>query len=909
MTIRSGVIYSFGMKPNAQPSFFTEPAESQTIPTSLTPMMQQYWELKNAHPECLLFFRMGDFYELFYEDAVKAAPVLDIALTRRGKNEGGEDVAMCGIPVHAYEAYLPKLIRAGFRVAIAEQMEDPEAARARAKTQKGGKALVTRQIIRIITPGTLTEDSFLDSAASNYLAVLAEVAGEVSVAWCDLAQGIPTVQSVDWANMPALLSRINPAELVVSEKIKADEAQYEFLETYKDIISFAPNVRFDSEAAKRAVLRQYSVTSLDSFGSFSKNETTALGVLLDYIALTQKQQISLLQPPRLASVSGVLAIDAATRRNLELTQSLDGGRKGSLLATIDRTQTNAGARLLAEHMAAPLTDVAAIAARLSRVECFVQHNDWRDALRAMLKACPDLPRALTRLSLGRGSPRDLAIVRVSLESATKLRFFMHQNAHALNDDLKGLATQLGEHSSLIDVLSRALKTELPFLARDGGFIAAGYYVPLDELVSLRDDSKKLIAGLQNKYVHETKIQTLKIRHNNVIGYHVDITPTQADKLLQPPFNQDFIHRQTLSSSVRFTTNELAELERKTSEAGDKALQIELQLFDELVQRVLGVFDALRIAADAMAQLDVATALAEIASEQQWCKPVIDDSTAFEIQKGRHPVVEASLKQRSQSFIANDCNLSADSRLWLVTGPNMAGKSTFLRQNALLVVLAQMGSFVPAVSAHIGIVDKLFSRVGAADDLARGRSTFMVEMIETAAILHQATPKSLVILDEIGRGTATFDGLSIAWGSLEYLYHHNQCRGLFATHYHELTVLRDQLPQLRCATAKVKEWNNEIIFLHEVGEGIAESSYGIHVAQLAGLPVPVIERAGHILHQLQSGQDQKTAIVPSKSQDFIAKRVIEKSALDKAFEALNLDELSPKEALDKLYALKKLSSTK
>ncbi|NDE91152.1 MAG: DNA mismatch repair protein MutS, partial [Alphaproteobacteria bacterium] len=804
-----------------QASFLSEPSE----PAALTPMMQQYWDLKKAHPECLLFFRMGDFYELFYDDAVAAAPVLDIALTRRGKDQG-EDVAMCGIPVHAYESYLPKLIRAGFRVAIAEQMEDPETARARAKSQKGGKALVTRQIIRIITPGTLTEDSFLDSARANYLAVLAECAGEVSLAWCDLAQGLPQVQSAEWNDIPALLSRLNPAELVLSDKIKTLEDKRDFLDAHKDIITFVAPVRFDAESARRAALRQYSVTSLDSFGNFSKNETTALGVLLDYIALTQKQQVSLLQSPRMASIAGVVAIDAATRRNLELTQSLDGGRKGSLLAAIDRTQTNAGARLLAEQLSSPLTDLVQINLRLSRIEIFVQHGDWREALRALLKASPDLPRALTRLSLGRGSPRDLAIVRVSLESATKLRFFLNQHAHELNDDFKQLAQILGEHSNLIDLLTRALKMDLPFLARDGGFIAPGYYPPLDELVSLRDDSKKLIAGLQNKYIQQTRIQTLKIRHNNVIGYHVEITPSQADKMLQPPLNADFIHRQTLSSAVRFTTTELAELERKTSEAGDKALQIELQLFDELVHKILACFDALRAAADAMAQLDVSTALAQLAAEKNWCRPVMDDSASFDIRKGRHPVVEASLSAAGKNFIANDCDLSAQSRLWLVTGPNMAGKSTFLRQNALLVVLAQMGSYVPAASAHMGIVDKLFSRVGAADDLARGRSTFMVEMIETAAILHQATPKSLVILDEIGRGTATFDGLSIAWGSLEYLYHHNQCRGLFATHYHELTVLREQLPHLRCATAKVKEWNNEIIFLHEVGEGIAECSYGI-----------------------------------------------------------------------------------
>lgn len=906
MTCAQTLPYSLRMTTNIQTSFFAEPNETSALTPALTPMMQQYWDLKNAHPECLLFFRMGDFYELFHDDAVKAAPVLDIALTKRGKDQG-DDIAMCGVPVHAYEAYLPKLIRAGFRVAIAEQMEDPEAARARAKTQKGGKALVTRQIIRIITPGTLTEDSFLDSARANYLAVLSESMGEFSLAWCDLAQGVPYVQSMGWADVPTVLSRLNPAELVLSQKMMSSEDKREFLDAQKDIITYAAPARFDSESARRAALRQYSVTSLDSFGNFSKNETTALGVLLDYIALTQKQQVSLLQPPRMANIAGVVGIDAATRRNLELTQSLDGGRKGSLLATIDRTQTNAGARLLAEQLSSPLTDIAAINARLSRIECFVQHDDWRGALRTMLKACPDLPRALTRLSLGRGSPRDLAIVRAALESATKLRFFLNQHTHELNDDLKKLSVELGEHSSLIDVLTRALRSELPFLARDGGFIAAGYNAQLDELVSLRDDAKKLIAGLQNKYVQQTKIQTLKIRHNNVIGYHVEITPSQADKMLQPPLNHDFIHRQTLSSAVRFTTNELAELERKTSEAGDKALQIELQLFDELVQKVLAKFDGLRSVADAMAQLDVATALAELAYEHNWCKPVMDDSDAFEIKGGRHPVVEASLKSLSKNFIANDCDLSARSRLWLVTGPNMAGKSTFLRQNALLVVLAQMGSYVPATSAHIGIVDKLFSRVGAADDLARGRSTFMVEMIETAAILHQATAKSLVILDEIGRGTATFDGLSIAWGSLEYLYHHNQCRGLFATHYHELTVLKDQLPNLRCATAKVKEWENEIIFLHEVGEGIAECSYGIHVAQLAGLPAAVIARAGAILQQLEQGQNKNTVITSAKPQDFTSRVLRDKSAVDKAIDALNPDDYSPKEALEKLYALKKLNT--
>ncbi|MBI3420160.1 MAG: DNA mismatch repair protein MutS, partial [Proteobacteria bacterium] len=809
------------------------------LPTALTPVMAQYQRLKDAHPGCLLFFRLGDFYELFHDDALSAAPVLDVALTKR------EDVPMCGVPVHAYEAYLPKLIRAGFRVAIAEQMEDPDAAK-----KRGTRVLVDRQVVRIITPGTVTEDSFLEARANNYLAVMALAGGEFGLAWCDLCEGTPYVASASREGLNALLARVNPGELVVPETLREKEDWHEFLRERRDALTLLPQSRFDSANAEARALSQYGVKSLEAFGNFSRAGTAALGVLIDYIALTQKQKVNL-NPPQAAAEKSAMAIDAATRRNLELTQTLSGSRKGSLLEAIDITCTSGGARLLADQLCAPLCEVAGIERRLQRVDFFAGQADLRGKIRALLKTCPDLSRALARLALSRGGPRDLAALRAALEVGAQLGTLLDTWAKAKpNADLQALRRELGDYAALAEKLGRALKPDLPILTRDGGFIAAGFSPALDEFITLRDDSKKLIAGLQAKYVAATKIANLRIRHNQVIGYHVEVTPTQADRLLSQP--KIFIHRQTLQSGVRFTTTELAGLERKVSEAGDKALALEMEIFAQLCEDVLARNDNLRATCAALASFDVATSLAELAVTRRWCRPRVDDSHAFHIEKGRHPVVEAALALAAagEAFTANDCNLGAESRLWLVTGPNMAGKSTFLRQNALIAALAQMGSYVPAQAAHLGVVDRLFSRVGAADDLARGRSTFMVEMVETAAILNQASEKSLVILDEIGRGTATFDGLSIAWAAVEYLYHHNRCRALFAAHYHELTALKEQLPALYCATALVREWEGNIIFLHEVKGGVADRSYGIHVAQLAGLPGPVITRATGILQALE-----------------------------------------------------------
>jgi DNA mismatch repair protein MutS len=870
------------------------PALPLDLPAALTPVMAQYHRLKDAHPGCLLFFRLGDFYELFYDDALQAAPVLDVALTKR------ENTPMCGVPAHAYEAYIPKLIEAGFRVAIAEQMEDPEAAKKRA----GSRALVERQVVRVITPGTLTEDSFLEARSNNYLAALALAGGQIGLAWCDLCEGVPQVATITREGLMGLMARVNPGELIVSQSLQEKEDWQEFLRERQASLTFLPQSRFDPANAEARALSQYEVKSLEGFGSFSRAGTTALGVLIDYIALTQKQQVKL-APPSAASEAGAMLIDPATRRNLEFTQNMGGGRKGSLLDCIDLTCSAGGARFLSEQLCAPLCEEKEIARRLTRVEFFFENSLLREKLREHMKSCPDLSRALARLSLKRGGPRDLALVRQALEVSAQMGSLLDQAK--LNVDLTALRRGFGEYSALVEKLGRALRPDLPILTRDGGFIAEGFSPALDELMALRDDSKKLIAGLQAKYVAATRIANLRIRHNNVIGYHVEVTPTQADKMLAPPQNETFIHRQTLQSGVRFTTTELAELERRVSEAADKALALEIQIFGELSEAVLERADDIRTTCASLAAFDVAAALAELAKTRHWCRPEVDGSLAFDIAGGRHPVVEKALSDSAaQAFTANGCNLGQESRLWLVTGPNMAGKSTFLRQNALIVALAQMGSYVPATSAHIGMVDRLFSRVGAADDLARGRSTFMVEMVETSAILNQATERSLVILDEIGRGTATFDGLSIAWAVVEYLYHHNRCRALFATHYHELTALKEPLPALYCATAAVREWEGKILFLHEIKGGTADRSYGIHVAQLAGLPEAVITRATALLEALEKkeGGGKITLSAVSGEMQKPAKQTL--SALEKIVAEMEPDGLSPKEALEKLYELKTAS---
>ena len=880
-------------------------ADHGAIDTSnMTPMMAQYTEVKRQYPDCLLFYRMGDFYELFHDDAIKASAALDITLTKRGSK--GEDVPMCGVPWHSHEAYLARLIRMGYKVALCEQVETPEEAK-----QRGGyKALVRRDVIRVVTQGTLTEDTLLEKNSNNYLSALVEIGGSFGFAWLDLSTGDFTLQPVPLKDLGATLARVEPGEILVSERLTQNENLFEILGDWKTVLTVQPHSRFDSENARKRLESLFGVATLDSFGGFSRAEITAAGSLIDYVELTQKGKFPRLSPPRQLALGTVMEIDAATRRNLELTHTMTGERAGSLLSTIDETVTGAGARLLARHIAMPLTDPAAINARLDSVDFFVTSAALRDDSRSLLRHCADIERSLARLSLTRGGPRDLAAIRDTLTQAMALSRLLASAKDLPHLIVQCLETfrQWGTHQPLIDQLERALSADLPMLTRDGGFIAHGFSPKLDELKMLRDNSRQHMAQLQAAYVKESGVNTLKIKHNNVIGYFIEASTTQADKLLSNPL---FIHRQTLASAARFTTVELTELERKISEAADKALALELELFEMLAREVLNVGNQIAQTADAIARIDVAAALAEHAARNNYSRPVVDDSLTFTITGGRHPVVEAALKRANTPFIANNCELAEASRLWLLTGPNMAGKSTFLRQNALIALLAQMGSFVPATSAHIGVVDRLFSRVGAADDLARGRSTFMVEMVETATILHQATDRSLVILDEIGRGTATFDGLSIAWATLEYLHDVAACRGLFATHYHELTALSGTLKRLSCHSMKVREWKDSVVFLHEVGQGTADRSYGIHVAKIAGLPPAVIARAEAVLANLEKGKGSGT-----KPADIARDLPLFSTTMAQvqtapaaphpavvALESVNPDTLTPREALDILYALK------
>ncbi|MFN4281857.1 MAG: DNA mismatch repair protein MutS [Alphaproteobacteria bacterium] len=885
--------------------------------------MAQYHAIKQAHPGALLFYRMGDFYEIFFDDAVQAARALDIALTKRGKHNG-EDIPMCGVPVHAAEAYLARLIKKGFRVAVCEQMEDPAEAK-----KRGAKSVVKRDVVRLVTPGTLTEDSLLDSKRNNFLAALAEAAGSLGLAWLDLSTGEFVAQELEPDGVAAALARVAPGELLIADKLLARPDVAAAANEGAGSLTPRPSSLFDSENARRRLQELYGVAALDGFGSFGRAELAAAGALIDYVELTQKGRVPALAPLRQLAPRAVMEIDAATRRNLELLQGPDGARDGSLLAVIDRTLTGAGARLFASRLAAPLTDVARIRRRHDAVGFFVQSRNLREDVRAVLGRLPDMARALSRLGVGRGGPRDLAAIRDALAAGAALRRRLESPGKQDGfDELPAAVAKacerLGTEGALVDLLGRALADDLPLFARDGGFLKAGYDTEFDEAKALRDDSRKLIAGLEGRYAEAAGVPGLKIKHNNVLGYFIETRPNLADKIASAtgPEGQErfFIHRQTIASAVRFTTPELAELETRISRAADRALALELKAFDDLCAAARERAGPIAAAAQAIAALDVSAALAELAVEQRWTRPLVDDSLAFDIKGGRHPVVEAALAREaagSAAFVANDCDLGPDKetggKLWLITGPNMAGKSTFLRQNAVIAILAQAGAYVPADSATIGAVDRLFSRVGAADDLARGRSTFMVEMVETAAILNQSGERALVILDEIGRGTATYDGLSIAWATIEHLHDINKCRALFATHYHELTQLSARLAQLSNHSMRIKEWQGNVVFLHEVGPGAADRSYGIHVAKLAGLPAAAVLRAEEVLANLEQGG--KTQAVNKLSEDlplFSAtvaaakpQAPAEPSEVERKLARVNPDDLTPRGALDLLYQLKDL----
>ncbi len=877
----------------------------------VTPMMAQYLETKAQYPDALLFYRMGDFYEMFFDDAVAAAEALDIALTKRGKHLG-EDIQMCGVPVHAAEGYLLTLIRKGFRVAIAEQMEDPAEAR-----KRGSKSVVRREVVRLVTPGTLTEESLLEARRHNYLVAFAEVRDEAALAWTDMSTGELVVAPCPLVRLGPELARLAPREVLVNEAREADLVG--IVSDSGAALTAMARASFDSLGADKRLCALWGVASLDAFGGFGRAEVAALGALVAYLELTQRGKLPLLRPPVREPMQGRVQIDAATRRNLEISAALTGGREGSLLAAVDRTVTAAGARLLERRLSGPSRDLAEIHRRLAAVRFLLDERPLAAALRDDLRRVPDIDRALTRLSLDRGGPRDLAAIRNGLTQAGRIAERLAGAAPP--ETVAAAADALTGHAALLDLLDAALVAEPPLLARDGGFIAPGYDAELDETRALRDEGRGVIARMQADYIAQTGIGSLKIKHNNVLGYFIETTATHAERMLSPPLSETFIHRQTTANQVRFTTLPLSEMETRILNAGAHALEIEKRLYDSLKGAILAAASAISAAAQGLAQIDLAAAFADLAAAEDWVEPKVDDSRAFRVVGGRHPVVERALRRQGGTpFVANDCALTEGGTpaIWLITGPNMAGKSTFLRQNALIALLAQAGSYVPALSAHVGLVSQIFSRVGASDDLARGRSTFMVEMVETAAILNQADDRALVILDEMGRGTATYDGLSIAWAVLEHLHDINRCRALFATHYHEMTALAGRLPGVENATVTVREWQGEVIFLHEVRKGAADRSYGVQVARLAGLPEAVVSRARVVLEALEKGEREggtrKTALIddlPLFAAAAPAPRTAPAapSAVEARLAEVHPDELTPLEALRLIYDLRGMIARK
>ena len=880
--------------------------------STLTPAMKQYVGIKKQYMDYLIFYRIGDFYELFFDDALIASKALDIALTKHSKDS---NIPMCGVPFHAYESYMSRLIHQGYKVAICEQMEDPKEAKAR-----GAKSVVKRDIVRLVTSGTVTEEVLLNAKENNYLLCLSMQKNSLGASWLDISTGEFFSQEYIFIEnrlpfeINSVLAKLNPSEILLSDSFLERPDLFPIFNRIRDKITVLPKARFNVKSSVKVIKDFFGVQSLDAFGKFSDTEITAAGILLDYADMTQRGKMPRISPPQKIMEGDFMEIDGATRQNLDLLCGSFGRRQDSLLAIIDRTVTGFGCRKLTERLINPLVNVAEINKRLDAVEFFMSQSDLRQKLRDYLRKCQDIERILSRLSAGRGGPRDLNSIAQTLVSAAEIKNMInalkiHNSLDEIPSAIMEILAKFGQHSALGAKLLSALKDgDLPYLAREGDFIRDGFSPALDKLHLLSTESKKFVDDFQKKYAEQTGIEQLKIRDNNIIGYYIEVPLKFADTMLQDP---QFIHRQSTTSALRFTTAELNELDSEIRNSTEKAVALEEKIFADLVMAVMIEAKDLVKTAGALGELDVASALAELAIENNYCRPKIDESTTFDIEGGRHPIVENALKRlNGGNFVSNDCHLnSSDNRIWLITGPNMAGKSTFLRQNAIIAVMAQMGSFVPAKKAHIGIINKLFSRVGASDDLARGYSTFMVEMLETATILNRADEHSFVILDEIGRGTATFDGLSIAWAVVEYLHNKNRCRSLFATHYHELTNLSEKLDFISLHSMKTKEFNNQVVFMHEVIEGASDRSYGIHVGKLAGLPSEVIKRATEVLSGLE--KSNQNSMVMNENNDlplfsFAVKEEKRKvSEVEETVAEIDPDNLTAREALDTIYKLKEI----
>ena len=886
---------------------------AQTPPSveGATPFMAQYLEMKTRHPDAMLFFRMGDFYELFFDDAITAGATLGITQTFRGQHNG-QPIPMAGVPYHAAEGYLARLIKAGFRVAVCEQTEDPADAK-----KRGSKAVVRREIVRIVTPGTITEESLLEARSANCLASIGLAGGgrEAALALADVSTGRFEVFALEAAALEDVLAAIGPREVLVADSVMAHPDVSRAVHGLT--LTPRPDARADAKLGERLFREAFGVSTLDGFGTFSRAELIACGLLFDYLAVTQAGGQARLDPPIRTAPDTFLAIDPATRASLEIERSTRGQRQGSLVDAIDRTVTAAGARLLALRLGRPSRDGAEIERRLDAVAFFLDASERRDFARDALKRASDLERSRMRLSLRRGGPRDLAALAACLRVGEEIcADVSSQDTPPAEIASACAALSLADKPRLAAFAQQivaALARELPVQARDGGFIAQGYDPALDETRALKEDARGVIARLEAEYAAETAISGLRIKHNNVLGFFIEVNAKHGETLMRPPLAANFIHRQTMANAMRFSTTQLNELEAKISRADGEALAREMDIFNRFVAEADALGPELALVADGLARLDIAAANAEWAAEISAVRPEIADVPVFEAEGARHPVVEAALRASGQGFTANDCRLDARGqagpRLTLITGPNMAGKSTFLRQNVLLAILAQAGCYVPARKFRLGLADRVFSRVGASDDLSRGRSTFMVEMIETAAILNQATANSIVILDEVGRGTSTWDGLAIAWAAVEHLHEVNKCRALFATHYHELTVLADTLAACANASLRAQEWKGDLVFLHEVKPGPADRSYGVQVAKLAGLPSAAVKRAEAVLKRLETkeGGAKRLEELPLFA-TFVAEEpaAYAPSEADRILSELDPDSLTPKEALELVYRLKQAS---
>ncbi|MDR3179450.1 MAG: DNA mismatch repair protein MutS [Holosporaceae bacterium] len=861
-----------------------------------TPMMTQYLSTKSQYPGCLLLFRMGDFYEMFFDDAKIASSVLNIALTSRGKHLG-DDIPMCGVPVVSLESYLERLVKYGYKVAICEQMEDPKEAK-----KRGYKAIVRREVTRIITAGTLVEDNLLSSRKNNFLmAIVPDICKKtlkvktISFAAIDISTGDFIVNTLPGSEFSMAIEMYQPSELLVPAHYERSEFAKYLASMTEAGITYLPDSKFNPVVEKERLEKYFKVKTLDSCGINTANELSSCGSVLEYLLITQRDNFSALPMPKKTTFSNYLVLDPATAKSLEVTSSIHGEYDYCLLGVVDKTCTSFGARTLASRVSTPIVDLPLLQKRLDCVTFFIENTKITGLIRENLRYCPDFERAINRIRFNKFSPRDVGDIRESLRVIKVIQSIVKDVA--IPSEGEYFFENLADFSNLLKLLQTALVEKLP--ARDGGVIADGYFPRLDELKYIKSHSEDLISNLQAKYVAQTGISTLKIRNNAILGWYVEIPLSQKNKIDE----KLFMHKQTLVNGIRYTTSELGVLQTKLSEVSDEWSNLEQEIYHKIITEIMDHYDKISYAIKLLSCIDVYTNFAHIAMERKYIRPEMSDHPILEIESGRHPILET----HTQDFTNNDCDLGENNRICLLTGPNMAGKSTYLRQNALIVLMAQIGSYVPAEKASIGIVDRLFSRIGASDDIARGRSTFMVEMIETASILNQATAKSFVILDEVGRGTSTYDGLSIAWAVVENLHNVNKCRVLFATHYRELTVLRNTLPHIKCKTLKVQEWNGDVIFYHKIIDGIADKSYGIHVASIAGVPKNVVKRATELLKIFEKNDDKQeiTAYDTMAEQMELTYTPPVNPTLLQRLGEINLNNITPKNALDILYELKGL----